>query len=213
MAIALIACSRKKADGVARGKANEIYDSVIFNKSYEWAKQKVGEKNIYILSAKYHVLEPDDTIEKYSKYLSDYDSDYRKAWTDEVMNELRRKGVLDEKGVCREKCYMLAGEDYIQYLRDCFPDRVEVFDKRRFCQIMKYLNRELPKNESMRSLKDYIREELDDSRRSSNATPRNTTGMGNPMLPGGYIDSRRSRMNPTSAKAFYNQHPGSGDTL
>lgn len=48
MAIALIACSRKKADGVARGKAKEIYDSEIFNKSYEWAKQKVGEKNIYI---------------------------------------------------------------------------------------------------------------------------------------------------------------------
>lgn len=78
---------------------------------------------------------------------------------------------------------------------------------------MKYLNRELPKNESMRSLKDYIREELDDSRRSPNATPRNTTGMGNPMLPGGYTDSRRSRVNPTSAKAFYNQRPGSGDTL
>lgn len=213
MAIALIACSRKKADGISKGKAVEIYDSDIFNKSYEYAERKVGKENIYILSAKYHVLRPDDVIEKYSKYLADYDSDYRKAWTDEVKKELRRKGVLDEEGICKEKCYMLAGEDYIQYLRECFPNRVEIFDKRRFGQIMKYLNRELPKNESAISLKDYLRESLDDHRTFSSATPLSTPGMGNPMLPGGYVDSRRSGVNPTSAKAFHDQHPGSGDTI
>ena len=48
MAIALIACSRKKADGISKGKAVEIYDSDIFNKSYEYAERKVGKENIYI---------------------------------------------------------------------------------------------------------------------------------------------------------------------
>lgn len=46
---------------------------------------------------------------------------------------------------------------------------------------------------------------------NKNATPLNTTGMGNPMLPGAYIDYRRTKVNPTGANAFHMQKPGSGD--
>ena len=46
---------------------------------------------------------------------------------------------------------------------------------------------------------------------NKNATPLNTAGMGNPMLPVTYIDYRRTKVNPTSATASHMQKPGSGD--
>lgn len=46
---------------------------------------------------------------------------------------------------------------------------------------------------------------------NKNATPLNTVGIGNPMLPGAYIDYRKAKVNPTSAAVFHMQKPGSGD--
>lgn len=43
------------------------------------------------------------------------------------------------------------------------------------------------------------------------STPLNTTGMGNPMMPGAYADYRKTKVNPTSPIAFHMQKTGSGD--
>lgn len=43
------------------------------------------------------------------------------------------------------------------------------------------------------------------------ATPKNTTGMGNPMLPG--MKTKKYDTNCISAKDFHSQKPGSGDSL
>lgn len=43
------------------------------------------------------------------------------------------------------------------------------------------------------------------------ATPKNTTGMGNPLLPG--MKTKKYDTSCISAKDFHSQRPGSGDSL
>ena len=72
MRIAIIGCSKSKQNYACR--ADEMYTGTIFIKSYNVAKQITD--NVYILSAKYGLLKPDNIIEPYDLALLSNVFDY-----------------------------------------------------------------------------------------------------------------------------------------
>ena len=114
-----IACTKSKEDH--KCKAKDIYTGALFTKSYELA-QRLDNPRIFILSAKYHLLDPEKEIDPYNAYLGDFNSDERHAWADEVYKEMQ-----DAHIDFNAKTYFFCGEHYIEYLRDYFPNRVEMF--------------------------------------------------------------------------------------
>ena len=114
-----IACTKSKEDH--KCKAKDIYTGALFTKSYELA-QRLDNPRIFILSAKHYLLDPEKEIDPYNAYLGDFDSDERHAWADEVYKEMQ-----DAHIDFNAKTYFFCGEHYIEYLRDYFPNRVEMF--------------------------------------------------------------------------------------
>ena len=108
-----LSCTKKKASH--RCKAEEMYgESSLFSKALEYAKSLNPDK-MYILSAKHHVLPLSKEIDPYNKTLKDCSAEERKEWTEEVVKQLKAKGVNFEA-----KTLFFCGEDYIQYLKEYF---------------------------------------------------------------------------------------------
>ena len=85
MKIACIACGKKKKSYSC--KAQEMYDGTLFKKSLTLA-EKQGYDKIYILSAKYGLLELDQIISPYNFSLFDMSNDEIKKWSKEVKTKL-----------------------------------------------------------------------------------------------------------------------------
>lgn len=111
--IALIACSADKKS--KRCKAKDMYTGALFKKSYELA-EKMGAK-IYILSAKHHLLDPEQEIDPYNLYLGDFSVDDRKLWAEEVKQQIKDHHIDTD-----QKVLFFAGEDYIEYLHGIFRE-------------------------------------------------------------------------------------------
>ena len=126
MKIAIIGCSKSKQNYSC--KASEMYTGTIFQKSYDVAKQLTN--NIYILSAKYGLLKPNDVIEPYNLALLSNVFDYsipnpltRKSYGkhrrlrnkiigDRLLNTLLKQGITN-KGF---ETYTFVSEYYIRIL-------------------------------------------------------------------------------------------------
>ena len=110
-----LSCTKEKAD--KRCKACEMYmPSSLFAKSYEYAKSMNPDK-IYILSAKHHLLPLSRVIAPYNETLNDASVDERKAWTEEVIKQMKSHGID-----FNAKTYFFCGENYIEFLKDYFPN-------------------------------------------------------------------------------------------
>ena len=112
MKVVLIACSKTKASG--RMAAKDLYQGALFKKSWEYAKSIIDpEKDrIYILSAKHHLLHPDDLIETYDTTLVGKKTDYVKEWAEIVKQQMIEVGLDLENDVF----VILAGETYCKCL-------------------------------------------------------------------------------------------------
>lgn len=151
--IALIACSSDKAS--KRCKAKDIYTGTLFKKSYELA-EKMGAK-IYILSAKHHLLDPEQEIDPYNSYLGDFSADDRKLWADEVKRQIKAKHINTD-----QKVLFFAGEDYIEHLHGIFRNEEQMW-KGRIGYILRYLSNKIdenigPTSGHMKPLSQYIME-------------------------------------------------------
>lgn len=128
-----LSCTKKKASH--RCKAEEMYgESSLFSKALEYAKSLNPDK-IYILSAKHHVLPLSKEIDPYNKTLKDCSAEERKEWTEEVVKQLKAKGVNFEA-----KTLFFCGEDYIQYLKEYFPNSKSMFEGKGIGEIMHWLD-------------------------------------------------------------------------
>ena len=114
-----LSCVKTKAE--SRCKARDMYISPLFTKSLELA-ERLDSPNTYILSAKHHLLPLDEEIDPYNETLLDFSADEKKAWADIVIEQMKKAGID-----FNAKTYFFAGEHYIEYLRDYFPNRVEMF--------------------------------------------------------------------------------------
>lgn len=66
--------------------ARDMYISTLFKTRYKYA-QKMGKK-IYIISAKYGLIAPNNIIEPYDITLKDFSSAERKKWAARVVAKL-----------------------------------------------------------------------------------------------------------------------------
>ena len=119
-------------------------ESSLFSKALKYAKSLNPDK-IYILSAKHHVLPLSKEIDPYNKTLKDCSAEERKEWTEEVVKQLKSKGVNFEA-----KTLFFCDEDYIQYLKEYFPNSKSMFEGKGIGEIMHWLDEKNGKtNESL----------------------------------------------------------------
>lgn len=108
MKIALISCVAMKNNYPC--KANEMYVSPLFKGAYKYA-QKIGADKIFILSAKYGLLDEHTMIEPYNETLNTKTDKEIRIWADNVYAELQHK-----TDVSSDQFVFLAGEKYRKYL-------------------------------------------------------------------------------------------------
>ena len=103
--IILISCVSKK--GTKKAKAEKLYESALFVKSLAYAKS-LKHDNIYILSAKYHLLALDTEIESYNLTLNTMSKQEKTVWGKEVIAQL-----MEVADVEKDKFVILAGKNYL----------------------------------------------------------------------------------------------------
>lgn len=108
--VVLVACVATKADKPS--PAEELYVSDLFKKNLAYAKKLTNDDNIYILSAKHHLLPLRKKIAPYDKTLKDFDADAKKDWSEKVIKQLQSKGYNLDK----DQFVFLAGNEYRKYL-------------------------------------------------------------------------------------------------
>ena len=106
--IILISCVKKKLN--QKAKAKDLYISDLFKKSYRYA-QLLKPDNIFILSAKYGLLEPEQVIEPYDETLNTKSSAEVREWSRKVTIALKEKIDLNNAEVI-----ILAGSKYYKCL-------------------------------------------------------------------------------------------------
>ena len=106
--IVLISCSSKKLS--EKSKAKEIYSSDLFKKNLEYAIS-LNPDVVYILSAKYGLLNLEEEIEPYNVTLNKMPKNAREDWARDVIKKL--KEIVDLE---RDKIIFLAGQKYREFL-------------------------------------------------------------------------------------------------
>ena len=149
-----LSCTKEKAKH--RCKAREMYmPSSLFAKSYEYAKSLNPDK-MYILSAKHHLLPLSREIAPYNKTLNDASVEERKEWTEEVVKQMKKAGID-----FNAKTYFFCGENYIEFLKDYFPNSESVYEGKGIGEIMHWLDNKIKgikdsKKDTIKSLRDYL---------------------------------------------------------
>lgn len=106
--IVLISCVSKKLPHRARAK--DLYVSPLFRAALQYA-QRFSPDKIFILSAKYGLVQLNDEIDPYNVTLKDMSIRERKAWASRVLQALRSHCDLE-----KDHFVILAGNSYRQYL-------------------------------------------------------------------------------------------------
>lgn len=113
--IVFLSCVKLKRDVPSRSE--DMYVSDLFKKSLQYAKS-LNPDHIYILSAKYGLLELDDVIEPYDLTLKTMSEKERKRWAFKVCKQFESKG-----GNYNDKAIFLCGLAYRKYIMTKFPNK------------------------------------------------------------------------------------------
>jgi len=113
--VGLISCVKSKKDYTCR--AEEMYSkSTLFNYSLKYLK-KLECEYIYILSAKYGLLDLNTIISPYNQTLLNSSEHYKNTWYKKIISDLNRKHNLKN-----DKFIIVAGIEYykglLPYLKD-----------------------------------------------------------------------------------------------
>ena len=113
--IYLISCVKSKQDYSCRSE--DMYVSTLFKKMLRYAK-KNNPNHIFILSAKYGLLELSDVIAPYEETLNKMKRQERDEWSKMVLGQLKKKGNLE-----KDSFVFLAGKKY----RECLITAIKQF--------------------------------------------------------------------------------------
>jgi hypothetical protein len=108
--IALISCVKQKR--TCRSKAKELYISSLFKKSLAYV-QRLNPDAIYILSAKYGLLDLETEIDPYNLTLNTMTAGEIRSWADKVLQQLQQVSSLQN-----DHFIILAG---MKYRKDLLP--------------------------------------------------------------------------------------------
>lgn len=131
--IVLVSCVKSKLS--RRGKAKDLYISTLFTYKMRYAKSLQPDA-IYILSAKYGILELDQEIDPYEKTLNKMGEREKKVWADQVLNDLKQ--IADLK---TDMFIFLAGNNYRKYLLPAMTITHILFEGLTFGQQLSELKR------------------------------------------------------------------------
>ena len=106
--IVCISCVKSKRTSTCAAK--DMYTSPLFRGMLLYAQQLRPQK-IFILSAEYGLLKPDDVIDPYEKTLKNMKTSERSAWAGNVLSKLCQEADLQE-----DKFIFLAGAPYRESL-------------------------------------------------------------------------------------------------
>ena len=112
--IGLIGCSATKLgkdNPTRKFKAQDIYQGNTFKISKTIGLKKFKCEDWHILSAEHNLLDKNDEIVYYDRYLAKQSVSYRKNWTQNVLQKLKEKYDLDN-----DVFYIFAGSDYYKGL-------------------------------------------------------------------------------------------------
>lgn len=106
--VVLISCVSTKLD--RKAKAKDLYISPLFTMNYAYAKS-LNPDAIYILSAKYGLLDPETEVDTYNETLISKKSHELKDWALDVIDQM--EGKVDFRN---DEIIFLAGEKYRKFL-------------------------------------------------------------------------------------------------
>jgi hypothetical protein len=106
MIVALVSCVKTKRDGTH--PARDLYTSPLFRFAFDYASKHADR--VYILSAKYGLVEPTRRIQNYDLTLKNMPTSQRREWAKKVAREIHQ--VVPPKSTL----LFLCGEDYRQDL-------------------------------------------------------------------------------------------------
>ncbi|MGA2489916.1 MAG: DUF6884 domain-containing protein [Anaerolineales bacterium] len=106
--IILIACASQKRPH--RSKTKDLYISPLFKKNLAYAR-RLNPDAIYILSAKYGLLDLETEIYPYNQTLNSMSAGEIRSWADRVLRQLRQVASLHD-----DHFIFLAGMKYRKYL-------------------------------------------------------------------------------------------------
>ena len=116
MKIALISCSKLKTDHPC--PARELYaPSRLFSLSHPYARRNADK--VYILSAKYGLVEESDMIVPYDLTLADLPEHRQRDWANYVLTQMGERFDLE-----RDTFLILAGRRYYQHLLPHLPHAI-----------------------------------------------------------------------------------------
>lgn len=108
--IAIIGCTSKKKDYAC--KAIELYqESPFFCKELKYASKVIKATEIYILSAKHHLIHKSEIIEPYNTTLIVMPKVVRFAWAGMVLSQ-----IFEQFDPHQDKLYFLCGKKYYEFL-------------------------------------------------------------------------------------------------
>ena len=107
--VVLISCVSTKLDHKA--KAKDLYISPLFTMNYAYA-ESLKPHAIYILSAKYGLVDPETEIESYNETLNTKKSYELKDWALDVIDQAQ--GKIDFRN---DEIIFLAGDRYRKFLK------------------------------------------------------------------------------------------------
>lgn len=106
--IIIISCVKSKLD--KKTKAEFLYTSNLFKSSLKYAKQQ-NPDYIFILSAKYGLLNLSDEIEPYEKTLNKMKKNERIVWSKNVIEKLKYSTNFE-----KDEFVFLVGKKYREFL-------------------------------------------------------------------------------------------------
>lgn len=106
--IVLISCASKKLEHCA--KAKDMYISQLFKLNYQYAQLLKPDK-VFILSAKYGLLDINTVIEPYNETLNKKSVKEIKEWSKNVIERLNQEIDFE-----RDEVIFMAGEKYRRFL-------------------------------------------------------------------------------------------------
>ena len=116
MDIAFISCVKLKKIGLY--KAEVLYISDFFKKSLKYCQ--LNHDKIFILSAKYGLLNLDDQIEDYEMTLNNFSKNEKIIWSKKVFYQISKKINIDDK------LFFYVGENYRKYLLPLIKNNYEI---------------------------------------------------------------------------------------
>ena len=135
--IVLISCASKKLNH--RSEAKLLYISTLFKKSLEYA-ELIPHDQIFILSAKHRLLDPNRIINPYDQTLNKMESVERKKWAFEVLNQLKK--VSD---IRKDEFVILAGNKYSEFFAPDITNKKIPLAGKRIGKQLQWLNQKIQK--------------------------------------------------------------------